>query len=145
MNRTYLGAVMGEGESFGIVFLDFPGCVSAGSTVEGTLAMGGEALQGHIRSMIDDGDAIPEPTMHDVKSVDEWLSDPGDPLDEPWVGLFPITVDTSANHDTVMVAMKADLVRRIAESASDLPLQFSTQRFVEQAVEHELDRRRKTA
>lgn len=48
-------------------FLDFPGCVSAGSTPDEALAMGREALEGHIEAMEEAGEPIPEPS--DVDSV----------------------------------------------------------------------------
>jgi predicted RNase H-like HicB family nuclease len=47
---------------FGISFHDFPGCVSAGATLQECLAMGAEALAVHIEGMSQDGETIPEPT-----------------------------------------------------------------------------------
>ncbi len=61
--RYYIGLIHKEPDSdFGISFPDFPGCISAGSTLDESLAMGREALEGHISLMADDGEAIPEPT-----------------------------------------------------------------------------------
>jgi predicted RNase H-like HicB family nuclease len=47
---------------YGISFHDFPGCISAGATLQECLAMGAEALAFHIEGMIEDGDSIPAPT-----------------------------------------------------------------------------------
>jgi predicted RNase H-like HicB family nuclease len=47
---------------FGVSFPDFPGCVSAGETLEESLMGAQEALSGHVALMIADGDALPKPT-----------------------------------------------------------------------------------
>lgn len=51
-----------KASDYGVSFPDFPGCVSAGSTLQECLAMGTEALAIHIEVMAEDGEAIPEPT-----------------------------------------------------------------------------------
>jgi predicted RNase H-like HicB family nuclease len=47
---------------FGVSFPDFPGCVTAGRTLEEARALAGEALALHIAGMIEDGEAVPEPS-----------------------------------------------------------------------------------
>lgn len=47
---------------FGVSFPDFPGCVSAGETLEDALLGAQESLSGHVALMIADGDALPKPT-----------------------------------------------------------------------------------
>jgi predicted RNase H-like HicB family nuclease len=47
---------------FGVSFPDFPGCVSAGETLEDALLGAQEALSGHVALMVADGDALPRPT-----------------------------------------------------------------------------------
>lgn len=56
---------------YGIDFPDFPGCVSAGHTVEEALAMAAEALAGHVAVMAADGEPVPMPS-----SMESLLSDP---------------------------------------------------------------------
>jgi predicted RNase H-like HicB family nuclease len=51
---------------FGVDFPDFPGCVTAGSTVDEAVAMAREALGGHIEAMQDAGYEIPEPSTLDA-------------------------------------------------------------------------------
>lgn len=64
--RHYIALIHKEAKSdFGISFPDFPGCVSAGSTLQEAMAMGAEALAGHIETMIEAGLKIPEPTPPD--------------------------------------------------------------------------------
>jgi predicted RNase H-like HicB family nuclease len=51
---------------FGVSFPDFPGCVTAGKTLEQARRMAREALALHIAGMIEDGEAVPEPSSLDV-------------------------------------------------------------------------------
>ena len=56
---------------FGVDFPDFPGCVTAGETLEDARRMAAEAIQLHIEGMIEDGEAIPAPSR-----LDEIMADP---------------------------------------------------------------------
>ena len=47
---------------YGVSFPDFPGCVTAGSTIDEAKDMAKEALAGHVQTMLDYGDKIPEPS-----------------------------------------------------------------------------------
>jgi predicted RNase H-like HicB family nuclease len=47
---------------FGVSFPDFPGCITAGSTLDEARSMAQEALGFHIEGMLEDGDALPEPS-----------------------------------------------------------------------------------
>jgi predicted RNase H-like HicB family nuclease len=58
------------GGDYGVSFPDFPGCISAGSTLEEARWMGVEALHFHIEGMMEDGDAIPEPSSLDQVMLD---------------------------------------------------------------------------
>jgi predicted RNase H-like HicB family nuclease len=51
---------------FGVEFPDFPGCVTAGATLEDARRMADEALRLHVDGMIEDGDALPAPSPLDV-------------------------------------------------------------------------------
>ena len=44
---------------FGVSFPDFPGCITAGKTLDEARRMAAEALAIHIAGMAEDGDAIP--------------------------------------------------------------------------------------
>lgn len=56
---------------YGVSFPDFPGCITAGSTLEEARRMAAQALAFHIRGMREDGEAIPEPS-----SLDDLRDDP---------------------------------------------------------------------
>lgn len=55
---------------FGVSFPDFPGCVTAGKTLDEARKLAVEALSLHIDGMMEDGDAIPEPSILDALAND---------------------------------------------------------------------------
>jgi predicted RNase H-like HicB family nuclease len=59
-----------EGKSdYGVSFPDFPGCVTAGATLEEARCMAAEALSFHIAGMREDGKIIPDPsTLDDLRN-----------------------------------------------------------------------------
>jgi predicted RNase H-like HicB family nuclease len=56
---------------FGVSFPDFPGCITAGRTLEEARRRAAEALSFHIVGMIEDGEKIPNPS-----TVDDVAGDP---------------------------------------------------------------------
>jgi len=55
---------------YGVSFPDFPGCITAGSTMEEARRMAVEALSLHIAGMQEDGEEIPEPSTLDDLQAD---------------------------------------------------------------------------
>ena len=55
---------------FGVSFPDFPGCITAGKTLEEAHRMAAEALALHIAGMVEDGDAVPAPSTLDDLAED---------------------------------------------------------------------------
>jgi len=51
---------------YGVSFPDFPGCITAGKTLEEAQQMAAEALALHIQGMIEDGEQIPAPSTLDA-------------------------------------------------------------------------------
>ena len=47
---------------FGISFPDFPGCITAGSSIDEAKDMAHDALSLHIKGMLEDGENIPAPS-----------------------------------------------------------------------------------
>ena len=47
---------------YGVSFPDFPGCVTAGRSLEEARELAVEALTLHIAGMVEDGEALPEPS-----------------------------------------------------------------------------------
>src|SRR5216683_3170487 len=56
---------------FGVSFPDFPGCITAGRTIDEAKDMALEALTGHIEVMQEMGEAMPDPS-----SLDQVMSNP---------------------------------------------------------------------
>lgn len=70
--RQYIGLIHKDAESdYGVSFPDFPGVVTAGSSLDEARALAEEALAFHVEGLIEDGEAIPEPT-----SLEDVMNDP---------------------------------------------------------------------
>jgi len=68
----YIGLIHKEADShFGVSFPDFPGVVTAGTTLDDARAMAEEALAFHIEGLVEDGEAIPEPSK-----LEDIMADP---------------------------------------------------------------------
>jgi predicted RNase H-like HicB family nuclease len=139
-SKIFLGGVSGHPGNYGIVFPDFLGCVSVGETMADIAAMGREALQLHVGSMVEDGDLIPEPTSVDFKRLDAEFSDPDDPEDvEPWVAVIAIEVDVPTFPNTVPVPLDTALVQEIDRAVPN------RRQFIMEATRRELARLKKSA
>lgn len=67
----YIGLIHKDAASdFGVSFPDFPGAITAGSTLDEARAMAEEVLAFHVEGMIADGDAVPAPA-----SLEEVMAD----------------------------------------------------------------------
>jgi predicted RNase H-like HicB family nuclease len=55
---------------YGVSFPDFPGCITAGKTLQEARRNAEEALSLHIAGMAEDGEAIPEPSTLDDIAAD---------------------------------------------------------------------------
>ena len=59
----YIALIHRDAKSdYGVSFPDFPGCVTAGRTLDEARALAAEALAFHIEGMREDGAEIPEPS-----------------------------------------------------------------------------------
>jgi predicted RNase H-like HicB family nuclease len=56
---------------YGVSFPDFPGCITAGKSLEEARRCAGQALALHVRGMVEDGELIPGPS-----SLKELADDP---------------------------------------------------------------------
>ena len=61
--KQYIALIHKEGGSdYGVSFPDFPGVITAGATLDEARGMAEEALGLHLDGLIEDGEAIPEPS-----------------------------------------------------------------------------------
>jgi predicted RNase H-like HicB family nuclease len=72
----YVALIHKEPDSdYGIMFPDFPGCVSAGADFDDALRQGVEALAGHAGLMRRDGEPIPPPrSLEEIRAAaEDWI------------------------------------------------------------------------
>ncbi len=102
----YIALVHRSRRTYGIMFPDFPGCISAGNSFEDALANGAEALAFHVRGMRLDGDSVPAPrSLRRIRAAGEDWVDWTDavvavvPLIEPSGAVKP----TNATFDSALL------------------------------------------
>ena len=76
MAMDYVAIIHKDPKSdFGVSFPDFPGCITAGRTLEEAKDMALEALTGHIGVMRDTGEPVPAPSNFDEVTNDPRFQD----------------------------------------------------------------------
>lgn len=64
--RHYIGLIHKDADSdFGVSFPDFPGVIAAGKSLDEARILAEEALAFHVDGLVEDGEAIPEPSSLD--------------------------------------------------------------------------------
>jgi predicted RNase H-like HicB family nuclease len=97
---------------FGVSFPDFPGCVTAGKSLDEASRKAPEALAFHIAGMLEDGEKIPKPSK-----IDDLVADP----DRQKAVAFLVTADfTKSKAVRVNVTAREnqiELIDRLARQA----------------------------
>lgn len=74
--RDFVAIIHKEpGSDFGVLFPDFPGCITAGATVEEATTLAQEALEGHLSVSVEHGDPLPEPMTVEAALAHELAAD----------------------------------------------------------------------
>ncbi len=103
---TYIALLRKDvGSDFGVEFPDFPGCVTAGRTLEEARRMAAEALALHVSGLTADGEPIPEPRTLDVIMAD--------PLNRDGVVLLVEAQTRPARSVRINVMLPEDLLQAI--------------------------------
>ena len=69
--RSYIALIHKDADSdYGVSFPDFPGVVTAGKDLDDARVMAEEALAFHIEGLVEDGEAIPEPSLLEAVMAD---------------------------------------------------------------------------
>jgi len=109
---SYIGLIRKDVDSdFGVDFPDFPGCVSAGATLDEARRMAQEALELHVSGMVEDGEELPAPS-----SLEAIMAGPenGDAV------AFLVTLREPADRTVrVNITLPERLLRRIDERATN--------------------------
>jgi predicted RNase H-like HicB family nuclease len=81
MATSYIALLRKEaGSDYGVEFPDFPGCVTAGKTIDEAARMATEALELHLKGLVEDGEPIPAPSALDVILASDWETKGAIPL-----------------------------------------------------------------
>jgi predicted RNase H-like HicB family nuclease len=112
---------------FGVVFPDFPGCVSAGRTLDEAVRGAHEALAGHVALMVADGDELPAPTPLEAVAAERDATTVA-------ITLVPVTLPGKAQRVNITIDQGLlDEIDAVADNRS---------RFLAEAARAELARRR---
>jgi len=123
---TYIALIRKEkGSVFGVEFPDFPGCISAGETLDKAVAGAKNALEFHVEGMLADGDAVPVPSgLEDIQKLPEFKGTVPVLIDVPIVrrkrrinitmdeGLLEKVDEVAATSGTTRSGFLADAARR---------------------------------
>jgi predicted RNase H-like HicB family nuclease len=110
--RHYIALIHKDADSdFGVSFPDFPGCITAGTSLQEAFAMASEALAGHIEAMSEEGYAIPDPSSADAIARD--------PENRDGVFVLVPTPDATVKTVRVNITLPETLLRRIDSRTSN--------------------------
>jgi predicted RNase H-like HicB family nuclease len=116
---------------YGVDFPDFPGCITAGRTLEEARRMAAEALAFHVDGMREDGDAIPPPSPMDAIMVDQHNRD---------AIAFLVDLPVKSRRAVrINIGLPEDVVQSIDRVAAN------RSRFLADAARERLKRHRKSA
>ncbi|OUJ03184.1 type II toxin-antitoxin system HicB family antitoxin [Acetobacter cibinongensis] len=117
---SYIAIIHKDPESdFGVSFPDFPGCVSAGKTLEEARSMAREALEFHIEGMLEDGEDIPAPsTLDQVMKCPDFASGVAFLVDvRPQAKAVRVNVTLDDNLLSAIAAVSRNRSKFLAEAA----------------------------
>jgi predicted RNase H-like HicB family nuclease len=70
----YIAVLHHENGAYGVIFPDFPGCISAGTSFDDAIHQGAEALAFHVAGLQEDGEAIPCPrSLEAIRATEDWI------------------------------------------------------------------------
>jgi predicted RNase H-like HicB family nuclease len=114
---------------YGVSFPDFPGCVTAGSSIDEAKDMAKEALAGHVQTMIDYGDNILAPSR--LESI------MADPENADVIAFLVVTVpDPNPKSVRVNITVPENTLRQIDAAAKKLGMSRSS--FLVRAAKNSL-------
>lgn len=131
---NYIGLIHKDANSdYGVSFPDFPGCVSAGATLDEARAGAEEALALHIEGMVEGGETIPEPTsLEHVMAETE---------NRDGVAILVKAPQLDQRSIRVNVSLPEDVLRQIDSFAQRAG--FTRSGFLAVAAKHEIEREEK--
>jgi predicted RNase H-like HicB family nuclease len=95
---------------FGVDFPDFPGCITAGTTLEETRGMAAEALEFHIEGMLEESLPIPAPSRLEVV-----MADPENAEAMPFPVIVPDRLTGTGQVDLILPAADLEKLDALAK------------------------------
>ncbi len=132
---NYIAVVHKEPKSdFGVSFPDFPGCITAGSSIDEAKDMAHDALYLHIKGMLEDGETIPTPLkLEDIMA---------DPDYSEAVAILVVTVSgTKPRSIRVNITVPEDMLHKIDAVAKQRGMSRSS--FLVRAAQNSITSRQK--
>ena len=117
---------------YGVDFPDFPGCITAGSTLEETRTMAAEALEAHIECMVELGQMIPA-----ASPLDDVMADPENAEAIPLLVPVPDRLTGTVRVDVVLSSAEAldAIAKKLGKSRSAV-LAEAARRMIAAEKEH---------
>ena len=110
--RQYIGLIHKDAESdYGVSFPDFPGAVTAGTSLDDARGMAEEALAFHIEGLVADGEAIPEPSTLEFVMAD--------PTNRDGVAILVVVKTETPKAVRVNVTLPEDVLLQIDRYAEE--------------------------
>ena len=104
---NYIAVVHKDPKSdFGVSFPDFPGCITAGSSIDEAKDMANDALSLHIKGMMEDGENIPTPSK-----LEDIMDDP-DYADAAAILIVSVS-EAKPRSIRVNITVPEDMLRKI--------------------------------
>lgn len=104
---NYIAVVHKDPKSdFGVSFPDFPGCITAGSSIDEAKDMAHDALSLHIKGMMEDGENIPTPSK-----LEDIMDDP-DYADAAAIIIVSVS-EAKPRSIRVNITVPEDMLRKI--------------------------------
>jgi len=104
---NYIAVVHKDPKSdFGVSFPDFPGCITAGTSIDEAKDMANDALSLHVKGLLEDGEDIPSPSkLEDIMENPEYSDS---------VAILVVSVsETKARSVRVNITVPEDMLRKI--------------------------------
>jgi predicted RNase H-like HicB family nuclease len=128
--RHYIGLIHKQSDSdFGVSFPDFPGVATAGTSLDDARAMAEEALALHVEGLVEDREALPEPSSLDVVMAD--------PDNKDGVAILVAVKTDAPKCIRVNVTLPEDILEKIDRLADRQGLTRSA--FLARAAKRELE------
>ena len=133
---NYIAVVHKDPKSdFGVSFPDFPGCITAGTSIDEAKDMANDALSLHVKGLLEDGEDIPSPSkLEDIMENPEYSDS---------VAILVVSVSRAKPRSVrVNITVPEDMLRKIDSVAKKRGMSRSS--FLVHAAQNAITSRQKS-